>query len=673
LSSSLKFDEHEKEVRTPAPHGTERLFNSADIVKQTLRPDEQYDSTPLPAFNEGEKQVLNHTPDDRVQLARSPAMVPGISANVDDSEVHPPPDISPTSNKRARVSYHSSDDEEDLELTGNETSERPSLVLKLKIVAPQALGQGKEKSSFALFDQDDDHLYESDDGFDSLINAWNVTENISAESAESVPPSQDSGFDESTPFLSFIEDANEGQPTTYIEISHGEAENAAAPKQARFASSAGAQTSLRPTVPWLYGTRLVGNLDPCLVPAAMPETETSARGLLDGLWYKMSKVETTDSVSAFETLKAVNNLAEALEELAKLSEHDSVHLYIEAEFLYRRAIVVFGKQESDGFQHRLDSLLHLGRLLCRKQQQECYEEAKLLLADAVTGYKKLGLHHLEFSALGSLLEVQLKLRNTLEQDVTMFRMWMLLQLHIDSIVVGLVTFLLEAIRLAKEYYCRGGLENAQSVLRSTVPKLELLDDIQHGVEKAEGYIQYSCLCQGKESWEEAVKYLQLAQDIETKTSQLDAEVVQFIESRLKEISLLSKGSYKSPWDKFRSSSVGRAPMRISQMSRGREFHEQETSQNSTTQGSTASHKYGVTFSDNSSITGVSISESLNPSSSVGRTWMRISQMSREREFHEQETSQNSTTQGSTASHKYGVTFSDSSSITGVSISEFLDP
>lgn len=101
-----------------------------------------------------------------------------------------------------------------------------------------------------------------------------------------------------------------------------------------------------------------------------------------------------------------------------------------------------------------------------------------------------------------------------------------------------------------------------------------------------------------------------------KASELDEEVLLFITCHFRKISVRSKGSYESPWDQLRSSNSARAPKGLFEQSRRLKSRDKEILQYDSTMGSTASYnttsyKYSIKFSHRS-VTGVSISEFLNP-------------------------------------------------------------
>jgi tetratricopeptide (TPR) repeat protein len=250
------------------------------------------------------------------------------------------------------------------------------------------------------------------------------------------------------------------------------------------------------------------------------------------------------------TLELVLNVAKTLE------ENSEIESAAQADPRYLRHISMFELQLMDKSRHAVDAKFRLGRLLYRRHR---HHEAEIWLFAAVSGYDRLHLDHRVISALGLLLEVQIQLNRTWRMHGSMELMWILLDGWINPSTARWKSFLLESVRLARAYRTQGDSrspgslwnERARSLLGSIIPYLADLDDENYGIDKLEGYLEYGCSCQQIGRWEAALKCFRLARQLLNRATQYDVDAMQFVETRLDEVSKELKGCYKTPWDEQR--------------------------------------------------------------------------------------------------------------------------
>jgi hypothetical protein len=459
-------------------------------------------------------------------------------------------------------------------------------------VAPRVQSQAKGDWSYVTLKMDDDILYNCGQCSDRILGAELYLPEASASwIVNHSEPVENTvlEIDRETPSPSPIIYENIHVPTTDNEPSDCLADKQATPDQTNNLSVVDAQLSRFVERTRMYGTRFIVRFgSPLKSPAVTSINE---------LRNIVSTRETTDGVSAFGTLKAVRNLARALEENGGLEDAIS---------LYRRAIAGFEILGTEGFQQRLGTQLHLGKLFYSKQ---CDTEAERLLTIAASGYRGLQLDHLEISALGCLLDACINLHVPRKVDV-MRRMRTLLSRPMDKDTVGLPLFLLEGMHLAKVYFNMHLSDHALSVMRDVVTKLELLDDKKYGIDKLEGYLEYSCICQREwccTSRDEIEKYLHLARDVLNRASLLDAEAMRFVDAHL-------QGGNEvpfSPWEEAKLLQK-QADIRVQcSLRMHRDTSPYGSSKTDTESSAYGSSRYGVTYPRSES-TGGDISEFLYP-------------------------------------------------------------
>jgi tetratricopeptide (TPR) repeat protein len=461
-----------------------------------------------------------------------------LASVTDGSELHRYADSSGTIKETVAVSnevVEVSDDKAE-----NEIIELQSFTAPLRLsrepaareVAPRAQSQAKREGSCVALEMDYGPLYNCEECADNILGAeLNLPEASASWTTKRSEPveNNDLEVDRGPPALSPIINENIHVPTTYNEASGRATEKQAIPEQMHNISVVDAELSRFVERIRMYGARFIVHFGSLLEPATVPS--------INELRDVVSSRETTDGILGLETLKAVQKLAKALEENFELEE---------AESLYRRAIVGFRElrlhRRSNESQQILDTQIRLGRLFCSQQR---YKEAQYLLLSA-TPRLSPDLDHLKISVYGVLLDVYIQLDPVAKLDVVPW-MQKLLERPLGITTTGLSNFLIEGIHVARVYYIDGCHKSAHSILKRVVAKLELLDDNGYGIDKLEGYLEYSCICQRMDIWDEASKYFQLAQGLLKRASGCEANAVQFVESRLSEISLRSRGAYESPW------------------------------------------------------------------------------------------------------------------------------
>ena len=406
------------------------------------------------------------------------------------------------------------------------------------------------------------------------------------------------------PSLFQINDEGSGEHTTLtvIEVSDEETEKVAwAHKQAgNLAEASTEYLRLVEKYTQIYGSESVFNLKALSNLAGIYQTQSLLLKSIAAYKTVVHGYERIYGTSALETLQALHSFAKVLEENGD---------QIEAQSLYRRAIAGFEVLGESGLAPLLNSQHFLGDLLCDK---ECYTEAEPLLDAAIAGYRSLGLRHLEIVALGSLLEVYNGKRDLWNVKRTISGMRKLFEelIRIDADQNQLPEILIEGIHLANVYSALTEDDDAESLLSRIIPKLELLSDAKYGIEKVYGYMEYGCLYQNQERWEEASDYLHLAKDGLYKLNRHSDPVVRFVEARLMEVRTYSGGAYnRHELSKERLEQVHGGLRRRHhggsedrEASRGTKSVREEASDTET-----ASCKYGITFST-SEITGVSLSQ-----------------------------------------------------------------
>ncbi|PMD33952.1 hypothetical protein L207DRAFT_571375 [Hyaloscypha variabilis F] len=359
-----------------------------------------------------------------------------------------------------------------------------------------------------------------------------------------------------------------------------------------------------------YGSRFFVDFGPLQDFQVLNTSQTLDRFATNDLLQELS-CAVTRSVNARLNGSSCNNERDLAHKIAeRLEERAAAADEVEAEWVCRRAILAFETLGSDGNLPKFelfDAQFNLGSLLFSRQQ---YNEAKILLVAAVTGYRSLRICHQEISALGSLQRLSIQQNKTERLHEIEIRMQELFeQFQIEWFFKIMDHSRPEGIWLSRVYFLNGEPGMAWELLRFVAPRAEAMNNNKYGIDKLEGYLEYGCMCQRRENWVAASKYLQLARDLLSRASRHDAGAVEFVESRMKETVLHSKGSYESPWDEMRKERL--KVVAVAKEARKEARRHVDRDELSETGSGNGSSRYGLTYPGSES-TGGGISEFLYP-------------------------------------------------------------
>lgn len=283
--------------------------------------------------------------------------------------------------------------------------------------------------------------------------------------------------------------------------------------------------------------------------------------------------------------------------------------YYEAESICRQTIEGFEElgaaEDRLEYQHHLDVLLH---------RTDCAKESEVLICSTPNESNKLSLKHQERGAIRSLLELYLELNRLGNPKSLRSRMKTMFEVLNKSLEIDsdhLPELLPAVFPLANARSMLGEFVLAHSVFSSVLPKLELLNNEKHGMQKIHEYQVFGVYNRGQDVELDAAKYLLLTLEGLVKLGRKDDAVTSLVKNILIEVLLaefdefcIGGGIDSGDILEFIEKRLGNILLEENGQSESSMGSENSDDEEDYTMRDVTSCKYGITYSV-SSITGIS--------------------------------------------------------------------